>query len=336
MSLRAARPLFPAAIICALASSQVSVGAPDPPDKATAAPAPSSPSKKVSSPSSPSSSSQKVFSSPKAAAEALISAAAQFDVPALTGILGSDGVDLVVSDDLVQSRNTAGAFARKALEKHSVAADPKNASRMILTIGDGDWPTPVPIVRAKGGWRFDSKAGRQEVLYRRIGGNELDAIQICRGYVEAQHEYASKKRDGSRVNQYAQRIIATAGKQDGLAWKTADGTWEGPIGENIAQVITEGYSDRSQPYHGYFLKVLKGQGPAAPLGELDFVVKGVMIGGFALVTAPADYAVTGVKTFIVSHTGVVYEKDLGEKTLEAFKTMERFNPDKTWKVVPGD
>jgi hypothetical protein len=215
-------------------------------------------------------------------------------------------------------------------------ADPKNPSRMILTIGDEDWPSPVPIVRAQKGWRFDSKAGRQEILYRRIGGNELDAIQICRGYVEAQHEYASKKRDGSRVNQYAQRIISTSGKQDGLAWKTADGKWEGPIGENIAKVITEGYSDKSQPYHGYYFKVLKGQGPAAPMGELDYVVKGVMIGGFALVAAPADYAVTGVKTFLVSHTGVVYEKDLGEKTLETFKAMERFNPDKTWHVVPGE
>lgn len=279
---------------------------------------------------------QKTFSSPTAAADALISAAARYDVPALTEILGPDGIDLVVSEDAVQSRNTAGAFARKGLEKRSVAADPKNPSHMILTVGDDDYPTPIPIVRAAKGWRFDSKAGRQEILYRRIGGNELDAIQICRGYVEAQHEYASKKRDGSRVNQYAQRIISSPGKQDGLAWKNADGTWGGPVGENVARIISEGYSDKSKPYHGYYFKVLKGQGPAAPLGEMDFVVKGVMIGGFALVAAPAEYRVTGVKTFMVSHTGVVYQKDLGEKTLEAFKTMERFNPDKTWQVVPGE
>jgi hypothetical protein len=207
---------------------------------------------------------------------------------------------------------------------------------MILTIGDEDWPSPVPIVRAQKGWRFDSKAGRQEILYRRIGGNELDAIQICRGYVEAQHEYASKKRDGSRVNQYAQRTIATPGKQDGLAWKSADGTWGGPVGEHIAQAIAEGYSEKIKPYHGYYFKILKGQGPAAPMGEMDYVVEGAMIGGFAFAAAPADYAVTGVKTFLVSHAGVVYQKDFGEKTLENFKAMERFNPDKTWQVVPGD
>ena len=318
-----ARGLSCAALVFALASPQIAV----------AAPAPSSPSKKSSS--SPSSS-QKVFSSPKAAADALISAAARYDVAALTEILGPEGVDLFSTEDPVQDRNNAGVFARRGLEKHSVVADPKNPSRMILTIGDEDWPSPVPIVRAQKGWRFDSKAGRQEILYRRIGGNELDAIEICRGYVEAQHEYASKKHDGSRVNQYAQRNISTPGKEDGLAWKTADGKWAGPVGENIAQAIAQGYSDKMNPYHGYYYKILKGQGPAAPMGEMDYVVKGAMIGGFALVAAPADYAVTGVKTFIVSHTGVVYQKDFGEKTLETFKAMELFNPDKTWQVVAGD
>ena len=334
---RAARVGAFAAIAFALASAPFALAAPETTSgKAPASPAPSSPSKKISSSPSSSSSSQKSFSTAKAAAEALISAAARFDVPELTEILGKDGVDLVVSEDKVQDRNNAGAFARKGLEKHAVVADPKNASRMILTIGDEDWPTPIPIVRAGKGWRFDSKAGRQEVLYRRIGRNELDAIQICHGYVEAQHEYASKKRDGARVNQYAQKIIATPGKQDGLAWQTADGKWAGPIGENIANAIAQGYSDKAKPYHGYFFKVLKGQGPHAHMGEMDFVVEGVMIGGFALVASPAEYKVTGVETFIVSHTGVVYEKDLGEKTLEAFKTMERFDPDKTWKVVSGD
>src|SRR5262249_6914947 len=155
-------------------------------------------------------------------------------------------------------------------------------------IGDEDWPTPVPIVKASGGWRFDSKAGAREVLYRRIGGNELDAIQICRGYVEAQKEYASTKHEGFRVNQYAQKIIATPGKQDGLAWRTADGKWEGPIGENVANAIAQGYSDRGKPYHGYFFKVLKGQGPNARMGAMDFVVGGAMIGGFALVASPAE------------------------------------------------
>jgi hypothetical protein len=151
--------------------------------------------------------------------------------------------------------------------------------------------------------------------------------------VEAQHEYALVKRDGSGVNQYAQRIISTPGKQDGLAWRNPDGTWGGPVGEGIARIVEQGYTSRGEPYHGYFFKVLKGQGPAAPLGEMDFVVRGAMIGGFALVAAPAEYGSTGVKTFMVSHDGVVYEKDFGPKTLDVFKSMERYNPDKTWDPV---
>jgi hypothetical protein len=195
---------------------------------------------------------------------------------------------------------------------------------------------PVPIVRKGGKWSFDASAGRREIRYRRIGRNELDAIQLCRGYVEAQHEYALQKREGSPMNQYAQRIISSPGKKDGLAWRNPDGTWGGPISEKIAHAIQLGYSSRAEPYHGYFFKVLKGQGPAAPMGQLDFVVQGVMIGGFALVAAPAQYRVTGVKTFIVSHDGVVYQKDLGPATPQLFKKMERFNPDKSWQPVPGN
>jgi hypothetical protein len=189
------------------------------------------------------------------------------------------------------------------------------------------------MVKRAGRWSFDTAAGRQEMLYRRIGSNELDAIAICRGYVEAQHEYALRTREGFDVNQYAQRIIATPGTQDGLAWQNADGTWDGPIGEAVARAIAKGYERRTEPYHGYFFKVLKGQGPAAPLGQMDFVVNGVMIGGFALVAAPADYGLTGIKTFMVSHDGVVYEKDLGPSTLDQFATLDRFNPDRTWRPV---
>jgi hypothetical protein len=188
-------------------------------------------------------------------------------------------------------------------------------------------------VKSGSKWFFDGKAGRQELLYRRIGANELDAIQICRGYVEAQHEYALQPLEGYNVNQYAQRIVSTPSKQDGLAWQNPDGTWGGPIGEKIARAIELGYTSGSEPYHGYFFKILKGQGPAAPLGKMDFVVKGVMIGGFALIAAPAEYGVTGVKTFIVSHDGVVYEKDFGPSTLDEFMNMERFNPDKSWTPV---
>ncbi len=309
------------------------MGAPDQTGKAPTAPAPSSPSKKISSPSS---SSQKSFSSPKAAAEALITAAARFDVPALTGILGPDGVDLVVTGDAVQDRNTAGAFARRALEKHSVVTDPKNPGRATLLIGDENWPAPIPIVRKGGTWRFDTKAGRQEILYRRIGQNELDAIKVCHDYVAAQHAYALEKHDGAEVNQYAQKVLSTPGKHDGLAWKNQDGTPGGPLADTIARAIAEGYTKKTatvEPFHGYVFKILKGQGQAAPLGKMDFVVEGAMIGGFALVAAPVDYRVTGVKTFIVSYDGVVHEKDLGPKTLEQFEAMELYNPDKTWRPV---
>lgn len=187
-------------------------------------------------------------------------------------------------------------------------------------------------MRKLGTWSFDTPAGIQELTYRRVGGNELDAFEVCQGFVEAQEDYALQKHDGSEVNQYAQRIISAPGKQDGLAWRTADGKWEGPIGENVAAAIDKGYA-AGQPYHGYYFKILKGQGPAAPLGRMDYVVEGAMIGGFALVAAPAEYAVTGVKTFMVGNDGVVYEKDYGDGTLEAFMKMERFNPDGTWTPV---
>src|SRR6266536_1235007 len=281
---------------------------------------------------------QEGFDSPQQAADSLIQAAEHFDVPALKDILGPDGEDLVASDDPVQNKNQAIAFAAKAREKNSIEVDPKNSNRATISVGNDDWPVPVPIVKRKGKWYFDSKAGRDEVLRRRIGTNELDAIEICRGFVEAQKDYAEEKHDDSQVNQYAQRIISTPGKHDGLAWQNPDGTWGGPVGEGVAKALEQGYSnsDRSQPYHGYYFEVLKGQGPAAPLGQIDFVVKGAMIGGFALAAAPAQYRVTGVQTFIVSHDGVVYEKDLGSDTLKIFQSMDRYNPDNTWKVTEDD
>lgn len=279
---------------------------------------------------------QQGFDSPKLAADALIQAAESFDVPALLSILGPGSEDLVSSEDQVQDKNRAVAFAAKAKEKTSIEVDPKNPNSATLSIGNEDWPLPIPIVKRKAKWYFDTKAGREEILLRRIGANELDVLEICRGYVEAQNEYAATKHDDSTVNQYAQRIISTPGKQDGLAWKNADGTWGGPVGEGVAEALEQGYSDKSQPYHGYYFKILKGQGPAAPLGEMDFLVGGAMIGGFALAAAPADYAVTGVQTFIVSHTGIVYQKDLGKDTLKEFKSMERFNPDKTWQATDDE
>jgi hypothetical protein len=276
-----------------------------------------------------------MFDTPQHAADALIAAAAKFDVSALEEIFGPEGDDIVFSGEFAQDRKHAADFAAEAHEKKSVSVDPKSGTRAFLLVGNEDWPFPVPLVKRGEKWFFDGKAGRQELLYRRIGANELDAMEICRGYVEAQHEYALQQRPLYDVNQYAQHIVSTSGKQDGLAWQNADGTWAGPIGENIAKAIEQGYTIGAEPYHGYFFKILKGQGPAAPLGEMDFVVKGLMIGGFALVAAPAEYDVTGARSFIVSHDGVVYEKDLGPKTLDEFEKMERFNPDKSWTPVLG-
>jgi hypothetical protein len=274
---------------------------------------------------------QKGFDTAQQAADGLIQAAETFDVSALKEILGPESDDLVASEDSVQDKNRAAEFVAKAKEKHSVEVDAKNPNSATLLVGNDDWPLPIPIVKRTGKWYFDTKAGREVILLRRIGANELDALEVCRGFVEAQHEYAADKHDDSKVNQYAQKIISTPGKQDGLAWQNPDGTWGGPIGEEVAKALEQGYGDKAQPYHGYYFKVLKGQGPNAPMGEMDFMVGGVMLGGFALVAAPAEYKVTGVKTFMVSHAGIVYERDLGPDTLTAFKSMERFNPDKTWK-----
>jgi Protein of unknown function (DUF2950) len=272
----------------------------------------------------------KAFATPKQASDALIQATETFDVPALKEILGPAGEDLVSSEDPVRDKNIAAMFAAKAREKNQITVDPKNSRRAILSVGNDDWPLPIPLIKKNGLWSFDTEAGREEILFRRIGANELDVIQICRGYVEAQNEYAMEKHDNAEVNQYAQKIISTPGKHDGLAWQNPDGTWGGPVGEGVAKALAQGYTDRSQPYHGYYFKILKGQGPAAPLGKLDFMVNGAMIGGFALAAAPADYRVTGVKTFLVSYEGVVYQKDLGPDTLKIFREMELYNPDKTW------
>jgi hypothetical protein len=278
----------------------------------------------------------KSFDTPKLAADALIKAATDFDVVTLDQIFGPEGRDVVFSGEYAQDKKHAADFAAQAHEKESVSIDPKTGNRAFLLVGDEDWPFPVPLVKKDGKWSFDGKAGLQELLYRRIGANELDAVQICHGYVEAQYEYAYQKRKGYEVNQYAQRILSTPGTEDGLAWQNSDGTWGGPIGEKIARAIEQGYSPGAEPYHGYFFKILKGQGSAAPLGELNYVVEGVMIGGFALVAAPAEYGVTGLKSFIVSQDGVVYQKDFGPETLREFQKMDRFDPDKSWTPVPEE
>ena len=259
----------------------------------------------------------KEFNTPKEAADALIQAAESFDVAALKEILDPEATISSARKMQLLTRTGPWPSSPKRKKKRKSGSDPKNPNRAILTIGNDQLPVPIPIVKNKGKWSFDTKVGREEILNRRIGANELDAIAICRGYVEAQHEYAQKKHDDAKVNQYAQRIISTPGKHDGLAWQNPDGTWGGPVGEGIARAIEKGYAEKSEPFHGYYFKVLKGQGPAARMGQMDFVVEGAMIGGFALAAAPAQYRVTGVKTFIVGPDGVVYEKDLGSRYAEA-------------------
>ena len=281
---------------------------------------------------------QKQFNTPKEAADSLIAAVESYDVAQLKEIFGPDVADIISSADPVSDKNRAAKFVAKAKEKTDVGMDPKNPNRAILTVGNDNFPLPIPIEKKQAKWVFDTKIGRQEILNRRIGSNELDAIAICRGFVEAQHDYALEKHDDAKVNQYAQKIISTPGKHDGLAWQNADGTWGGPIGQGVARALEQGYTQKStpQPYHGYYYKILKGQGPAAPLGQMDFVVDGAMIGGFALAAAPAQYRVTGVKTFMVGPNGIVYEKDLGSNTLKTFQEMDRYNPDKTWQATEDE
>jgi len=272
---------------------------------------------------------QSSFDTPEAAASALIDAAAKFDVTSMSAILGPGSEDLVVTADPVSDKKRAEQFAEWGREKQSIELS-KDKKQATLSVGAGDWPFTIPIVNRKGKWYFDSKQGRTEILARRIGSNELDAIAVCRGFVEAQEQYASETHDNWNLHQYAQRIISTPGKQDGLYWENADGTGGGPASKAIAKAIQEGYKDKSSAFHGYYYKVLKARGPSAPGGAINFVIDGAMIGGFALAAVPAEYGVTGIKSFIISYEGIVYQKDLGHKTLEVFSQMEAYNPDKTW------
>ncbi len=278
----------------------------------------------------------KTFATPKQAADALIAAATKNDVPALIAILGADGKDLVDSGDAVRDRNDRARFVEKAREKTAIEYDLADPTVAIVVVGKEEWPTPIPLVRSKGAWSFDAPSGRREVLARRIGGNELDAIALLRGYVNAQGEYAAVEHDASGMLQYAQRAISTPGKQDGLSWKNADGSIGGPMGDEIADAVEAGYKDKAKPYNGYHFRILTAQGPAAPKGARSYVVKGAMIGGFAMIAWPATYDVTGIQTFIVNQDGVVYQKDLGADTATLAPTINAYNPDETWAVTEDE
>ncbi len=274
---------------------------------------------------------QQPFNTMDEAADALMSAVRAGDRKGILAVLGQEGADIVSSGDAV-----ADAAARKRVleaydAKHQVVLE--GADKAALIIGPEDWPFPIPLVRKDGTWRFDTAAGRDEILFRRIGRNELSAIQTCLAYVDAQQEYADKGVAGSGV--YAQRIVSQTGKKDGLYWPAQTGEDDSPLGELAADAAAEGYrvGQQPMPYHGYYYKVLTQQGPNAQGGALDYVVRGKMIGGFALVAYPAEYRNSGVMTFLVNHQGIVYQKDLGPNTARIAGNMTAFNPDNTWQRV---
>jgi hypothetical protein len=276
---------------------------------------------------------QQAFKTPDEAASALAGAAKAGDPKAIVTVLGPDGVDIVSSGDPVADATTREKFVAAYDAKHQITMEGDN--KAIVVIGQEDFPLPIPLVRKDGTWRFDTEAGREEILFRRIGKNELDAIQSSLAYVDAQNDYADKDRTGAGKGIYAQRIVSSAGKKDGLYWPDAQNNDASPLGELIAKATTQGYRTGGgrTPYHGYYFKILTEQGAAAPGGELDYVVKGKMIGGFALVAYPAEYRNSGVMTFIVNHTGTVYEKDLGPNTAKLAERMTAYNPDSAWHKV---
>ncbi len=276
------------------------------------------------------------FETPQQAADALIKAAEADDVSALLKVFGPEGKDIFSSGDPVRDKNDLTKFVEKAHRKTEISFDVGDPRRAVLVVGDDDWPMPVPIVEKGGKWRFDSKDGRQEILARRIGSNELDAIALLRGYVEAQKEYASAEHDGSGMHQYAQKWISTAGKQDGLSWRNSDGSVGGPIGDEIAKMLAAGYTKKAEPVNGYYFRTLTAQGPAARLGARNYIVNGMMIGGFAAIAWPANYGVTGVQTFQVNNDGKVYQKDLGPETSKIAPSIKRFDPDKTWIITEDE
>jgi hypothetical protein len=276
---------------------------------------------------------QQAFKTPDEAASALAGAAKAGDPKAIVTVLGPDGADIASSGDPVADAATREKFVAAYDSKHQITME--GDSKAIMVIGQEDFPLPIPLVRKDGAWRFDTAAGREEILFRRIGKNELDAIQSSLAYVDAQNEYADKDRTGAGKGLYAQRIISSAGKKDGLYWPDAQNNDASPLGELVAKATTQGYRTGGgrTPYHGYYFKILTKQGAAAPGGELEYVVKGKLIGGFALVAYPAEYRNSGVMTFIVNHNGTVYEKDLGPRTADLAERMTAYNPDSTWHKV---
>lgn len=275
---------------------------------------------------------EKTFASPGEAVLALYNAGTSGNEATLIAILGGNSQDVLHTGDDVADKNARENFKRRYDEMHRVVVEPDRTAT--LYIGAENWPFPIPLVQnSTGAWYFDTAAGKKEILYRRIGTNENDAIEICYGLLDAQREYASAIRNGEKAKHYAMKFLSDEGKQNGLYWKTADNEDPSPIGQLIVSAIGEGYDlqqGKPSPYHGYYYRILTKQGPAAKGGARGYVVNGIMTGGFAFVAYPAQYRNSGVMTFIVSQNGVVYEKDLGTDTTKIASTLEMFNPDSTW------
>jgi hypothetical protein len=275
---------------------------------------------------------QRTFTTAEEAASALADAYKSADSEALVAILGPKGQRLVSSGDPVLDRIERDWFISLYEEGHEII--PENRSRAVLQMGKDEQPYPIPIVKREGKWRFAPSEGHEELLSRRMSKNELSALNVVVGYVEAQKEYHQKDHDGSGVLEYAQRWLSTEGRHDGLYWKRQPGENESPIVKLGETAREEGYPIDSPvgpaPYRGYYYKILKGQGPSAPGGVIDYVVNGHMVAGFALVAFPARYNVSGIMTFMVNQDGVVYQKDLGSKTVQIGQSMTLFDPDSSW------
>ena len=279
---------------------------------------------------------QKRFKSPEEAVKALADAVKGNDTKELLTIFGPEGKELISSGDKVADATGREHFMKAYEEMNKLVRE--NDTKVILRVGNGDWPFTIPIVKKGEYWLFDTIAGREEVLNRRIGRNELNAIQVCLAYVDAQREYILKERDENKLPEYAQKLVSRRGQKNGLYWESKEGEEQSPLGPLIAKAAGEGYIGRRilgrrSPYHGYHYKILKAQGKNAEGGEYDYLVNGKMIGGFGLVAYPHEYGNSGVMTFIVNQEGVVYEKDLGKETEKIARAMEKFDPDKTWTKV---
>src|SRR5882757_595569 len=278
---------------------------------------------------------QQVFSSADAAANALVAAGKADDMKTLSSILGPDADQVLSSGDSVADKNARNDFVRRYQEMHRLAYDDRG--RVILYIGAENWPVPLPLVKKNGGWIFDTAAGKEELLFRRIGRNELFTVDVLEDLAEAQTEYASEAHDGESTDQFAQRILSDTGKRNGLYWETAEGQPESPIGPLIASASAEGYKSdgggNPVPFHGYYYKVLTRQGKNAPGGAKDYLVNGKMTNGFAFLAYPAEYRSSGVMTLMINQEGVIVQKDLGPNTAKLASVMTEFNPDKTWQEV---